>query len=271
MRRGLIAMMAAVGVADGALAQDDKREGWNLSIGAGGLVAPAYEGDDDYRLSLLPNVQLSYDDTFFASVQDGISYRWINSETLKAGPIARIKFSRDEDGDQTFAVTGDDTDDLQGLGDVDTSIELGAFVDYEIGALKLGFEARQAVSGHDGFVADVDARWTGRASLFGPPIFWSVGPRARFVGESYTQAYFGVTPAQSLASGLSVYDADGGLHSYGLGASAVFPLTRDRAWALVAVAGYDRLAGDAESSPLVRERGSADQLSVGLFVSHQLF
>lgn len=269
--RGWIAVLMAVGVADGALAQDEKREGWSLNIGAGALVAPTYDGDDDYRLSLLPNVQLSYGDSFFASVQEGVGYRWINTDELKAGPIGRIKFSRDEDGDQTFAVTGEDTDDLRGLGDVDTSIELGGFIDYEIGALTLGFEARQAVSGHDGFVVDVDARWSGRSMAFGPPIFWSVGPRAKFVGESYNEAYFGVTPAQSLASGLPVYDADGGLHSYGLGASAVYPLTRDRAWALVAVAGYDRLAGDAESSPLVRERGSPDQLSVGLFLSHRLF
>jgi outer membrane protein len=66
--------------------------------------------------------------------------------TWRAGPIGRIKFSRNEDGEQTFAVGGGDTNDLRGLGDVDAAIELGGFVEYELGAVTFSAEARQAVS-----------------------------------------------------------------------------------------------------------------------------
>lgn len=268
MFRYSLATIAFFSMAGTASAQADQAEtGWGFAVGAGGLYAPAYEGDDEYRLSVLPNVEVRYGDRFFASVQNGAGYRWVNTERWRAGPIARLKFGREQDGDQPFAVSGEDTDDLQGLGDIDTTVELGGFVEYELGALTLTGEARQAFSGHEGFVADFGVRWSGRAAIAGAPIAFSAGPRIRVVDDAYTSAYFDVDPSQSAASGLPQYDAGGGLYSYGAGASAVLPLSRDRVWSLVMIASYDRFAGDAEESPLVRERGSPDQASVGVFLS----
>lgn len=267
-----IALALFAVVATPAFAQErPTNDGWGLNVGAGGLLAPTYEGDDTYRVSILPNIQVTYGDTFFASVQEGIGYRVINTDTLRAGPIARVRFSRDEDGDQPFAVTGDDSTDLIGLGDVDTSIELGGFVEYEIGGLTFSAEARQAATGHEGFVADLGARWSGRYMAFGPPVIWSVGPRVRLVDESFNTAYFGVTPTQSIASGLPVYAAGGGLYSYGIGGTAIIPLDRENKWTAVLFAGYDRLEGDAAASPLVQQRGSENQASLGVFLSYRLF
>lgn len=263
-----LSLLAAAGAP--AIAQTrNPDDGWGLTLGAGALVSPTYEGDDDTRLSILPNIQLSYGDRFFASVQEGVGYRVINDPSLEAGPIMRVKFSRDEDGDQPFAVTGDDSTDLIGLGDVDTSIELGGFVAYELGPVTLSAEARQAVTGHEGFVADVGLKWSGRNALFGPPVIWSIGPRARLVDDAYNSAYFGVTPAQSLGSGLPVFEAEGGLLSYGVGATAIMPLTQ--VWSAVVVAGYDRIEGDAADSPLVRLRGTPDQATFGVFLSYRFF
>lgn len=246
-------------------------EGWGLNVGTGGLLAPTYDGDDAYRLSVLPSIQLTYGGRFFASVQDGIGYRVINTDTLRVGPIARGRFSRDEDGNQPFAVTGDDSVDLAGLGDVDASFELGGFIDYELGAITLSAEARKAVTGHEGSVADVGARWSGRSMSFGSPVNWSIGPRARLVDDSFTSSYFGVTGAQARASGLPAYEASGGLYSYGIGATAIIPIDRENRWTVVAFAGYDRLAGDAADSPLVQLRGADDQATLGIFVSYRVF
>lgn len=262
----VLALFAAPATAQGRPVNN----GWGLNLGAGGLVGPTYEGDDTYRLSLLPNIQVTYGDRFFGSVQEGVGYRLINSATLRAGPIGRIRFSRDADGNQAFATTGDDTTDLVGLGDVNTSIEIGGFVEYQIGQVTLGAEARQAVNGHEGLVGDLNARWSGRTALIGPPIFWSIGPRAKLVDDSFNTAYFGVTSTQSGASGLPVFEAKGGLYSYGMGATAIMPLDRDNRWTAVVFAGYDRLTGDVANSPLVQLRGSEDQATVGLFVSYRL-
>ncbi|MEX1250472.1 MAG: MipA/OmpV family protein, partial [Hyphomonas sp.] len=87
-----------------ALAQaPEPAEGWQVTVGAGSLYAPTYEGDDDYAVSVVPNIEFKYSDRFFASVQEGVGYNWIRSETLSAGPIGRVEFSRDEDSDQSFA------------------------------------------------------------------------------------------------------------------------------------------------------------------------
>ena len=265
----VVFLIAALGVSDRALAQATPNEGWGLNVGAGGLMSPTYEGDDSYRVFILPNIQLTYCYDFFASVQEGVGYRFINEDTLRAGPIGRLKFSRGEDGDQPFAVTGDDTTDLRGLGEVDTTFELGGFVEYEIGGVTLGAEARKAVSGHDGAVLDLEASWSGRSMALGPPLIWSFGPRVRVVDDTCSQAYFGVTPAQSVAAGLPVYSSGGGVYSYGLGGTAILPL--DDRWTMVAFASLERLTGDAADSPLVQLRGSEDQATLGLFVSYRLF
>jgi outer membrane protein len=103
----------------------------------------------------------------------------------------------------------------------------------------------------------------------GPPLIWSFGPRVRVVDDTYSQAYFGVTPVQSVAAGLPVYSAGGGVYSYGLGGTAILPL--DDRWTMVAFASLERLTGDAADSPLVQLRGSEDQATLGLFVSYRLF
>ncbi|MGE3333480.1 MAG: MipA/OmpV family protein [Rhodospirillaceae bacterium] len=249
-----------------ALAQDGN-EGWRVTAGGGALFAPSYEGDDSYRLSAVPNLQLAYGDLFFASIQEGVGYRALNTETVKAGPILRFAFPRKEDGKQLFAVTGRRTSDLRGLGDVDISVEMGGFAEYETGPLTWRAEVRQAASGHKGFAADVGVQWTQRFQALSSFAILSLGPRVRMVDKSFNQAYFGVTPAQSAASGLPVYEAGGGLYAYGASSTVIFPLPSDRRWALVFVGSYERLTGDAGASPLVQRRGSRNQAMLGLFAS----
>ncbi|MEL7043318.1 MAG: MipA/OmpV family protein [Pseudomonadota bacterium] len=242
-------------------------EGWRVTVGAGSLYAPTYEGDDDYALSVLPNIQVRYADTFSASVQNGLRYNIVNTDQLTIGPLARVQFAREEDGDQPFAISGNETNDLVGLGDVDTTFELGGYLSYRTGPLELGIEARQGVNGHEGLVADLRASVRGRSFAFGPPIIWSAGPRLRLVDDSYNSAYFGVTQEQSIASGLDQYNADGGIYSFGLGATAIIPFDRSGKWSVVAIAGYDQLTGDIADAPLVVERGSEDQFTLGVFLS----
>src|SRR5512134_3475893 len=92
-------LIGALAVAGGASAQEDE---WRVTVGAGGIFAPAYEGDDDSRLSLVPNIDVRYGERFSASVQNGARYRAVDTPVWRVGPIARIKFSRDEDGSQAF-------------------------------------------------------------------------------------------------------------------------------------------------------------------------
>ena len=96
----------------------------------------------------------------------------------------------------------------------------------------------------------------------GPPAIFSIGPRVTFVDDKYSQSYFGITAEQSARSGMRAYSAKGGLLSAGVGASALVPLG-NRISGMV-LASYDRMAGDAANSPIVADRGSRDQATVGL-------
>jgi len=49
---------------------------------------------------------------------------------------------------------------------------------------------------------------------------------------------------------------------------AIVPLNRELTWSLIAFGGYDRLTDDAGDAPLVQLRGSQDQFTAGVFVSH---
>jgi len=104
-------------------------------IYAGGmvLVAPKYEGSDDYRVIGVPLVMPDFgNDTgsFGSRIQfrgpDDVRFRLIDQYGFEAGPVAGYRFGRDEDDSET----------LRGLGDVDGSIVLGGFAAYRFGALR---------------------------------------------------------------------------------------------------------------------------------------
>ena len=246
----------------------ENQGGWEVRLDFGLLAAPKYLGDDDYQISAVPGLRVSYGDTFFASVNEGIGYNLINSGNLRAGPILRYDFGRDQEGENTFRISGGGTSDLFGLGDVDGTVELGGFVAYNLAQFEAYMEVRQGLGGgHDGLVglARVDYKTTIQTN--GPPLFFSVGPTISFAGSEYTSAYFDVNAAQSAASGLGVYDAGGGVTSYGVSAALTLPISQTAA--ITAIAGYDRLTGDVGDSTLVRTRGSRNQSVFGVFTGFQ--
>ncbi len=233
-----------------------KAESWTFSAGVAPFFAPIYSGADDYGLSLYPDLRVAYGDRFFASVPEGIGYRVINTRYLKAGPIARIRFGRESGtGGSPFLIAGE-TDDLDGFSDVSAAGEFGGFVEFGGRYFSTRAELRRGVGGHEGLVADVSASYSFRSGSTG----FSMGPRATLAGEDFIGVYYGVDQSAASASGLAAYDPGGGVVSYGAGATLIRPLT-DRL-SLAVIAGYDRIAGDAARSPLVRARGDADQISL---------
>jgi len=88
--------------------------------------------------------------------------------------------------------------------------------------------------------------------------------------------YFSISPAQSAATAvlapttglppLPAYTASGGLYSYGAGTQALYRF--DPQWEVRTFIEYERLTGSAADSPLVTQRGSANQLIYGLGASY---
>jgi len=147
---------------------------------------------------------------------------------------------------------------------VKRTFEVGAYANLWLAdSFRLHSEVRKAVNGHDGWVADGGADFVMRD---GDQWLFSVGPRVTWASASYHDAYYGVTPATAVATGLPLYDPGSGIESYGAAASADFALTPR--WGLALYGKYDRLTGDAADSPIVRAFGSRDQFSAGVGISY---
>jgi outer membrane protein len=155
-----------------------------------------------------------------------------------------------------------DSRDLKGLGNIDTSVELGGFINYNIGPGRLRAVIRQDVAdGHSGAVAELDAGMnvihTSRFNMAGQvAVIWS--------SSRYMKSFYGVTSAQSAASGLPIYAPGSGIKSATLTFAGEYKIIQQ--WSVVVTTAYERLTGGAANSPLVRLRGSPNQLSIGTFV-----
>jgi MipA family protein len=261
------ALLAAL-IAPAFAHAQDMAPGWEATAGAGVMVAPAYTGADEYQLSAVPDISVKYEDKFFASVHDGVGYNVVNTTGgLRAGPIARYDWGRDEDGERFLRLSGDKSDDLRGLGDVDGAPELGGFVAYDITpSLTAEGEIRQAIGGHEGLVSDMGVNYHTQLGGFPMPVYFSAGPRMKLASADYNEAYFGIDAGQSTASGMPAYTPDGGVVSYGFGSSVTVPVSKRIR--TTAFAGYDRLGDEPGDSPLVEDRGSRNQGMVGLSVGY---
>jgi len=221
---------------------------WDIRLGLLGAVLPDYLGSDDYKTTLAPYFRVNWKDRIIFSGRS-LRGRVLNGGPLSIGPIIRLRGGRDED----------DNSDLEGLGDEDKAVEVGAFARYKIGPYRFRMTATQDVaSGHEGALVEFGA---GLQVPFDRPWFLLMGS-ASWADQNYTNSYFGVTPTQSQRSGMAPFKATAGVRDVGFTLSSRLPVWREMS--LVAVFNYERLLGDAADSPLTEHAGDADQLSASI-------
>ena len=237
------------------LAQENSgEEPRRTRIALGPQITPSYPGSDD--LSVRPFFDIARaadDDEFeFEAPDEGFGFALLRGDRFSVGPSLGFEGKR-----SSSEVGG-------AFPDVDISIELGAFAQYQLSdSIRLRAEGRQAVTGHDGFIANLGADYVWRA---GDRQLFSIGPRVTVTDSSYQNAYFGVRPADAAASGLSAYDPDGGVQAIGATAGYIRQLTPR--WGIYSYAKYDRLVGDPADSPLVERFGSRNQFSGGVALTY---
>jgi outer membrane protein len=225
---------------------------WTIMLGVEGRVLPSYEGSGGSVLRPLPifGVRRAGTAEKFRSPRDGASIGILDIGRFTLGPTLKLRMRRKES----------DSSDLRGLGDVDWTVEAGAFAEYWPAEwLRTRAELRQGIGGHHGLVSDLMADVVVPVA---PKLTLSGGPRLTLATASAESPYFSITAAQAASSGLPAYDAGGGVHSYGAGAQARYAWTPR--WSGHMFIEYERLADDAANSPLVTQRGSRDQIQVGI-------
>jgi len=238
---------------------------WTMGIGLAPVIAPVWQGSRDHGLSIFPDLRLNYRDAVFLSVPDGLGWNAVNRDGWKIGPLAKIRFGRQEStGGSPFLITGGSTA-LRGFGDVGIAGEFGGFAQKSLmaGKLRLRAEVRQGTGGHDGVVADTSVGWNDRKR--DGSLLWSAAIRATWADSDYSNVYFGVSQAQSLAAGLPAFRTGSGLISAGVTANLIKPLGRfGKNGAITLFTSYDRLGDVAADSTLIRLRGDRNQVAAGL-------
>jgi outer membrane scaffolding protein for murein synthesis (MipA/OmpV family) len=243
---------------------------WVLTIGIAPVVAPAWQGSQDTALSIFPDLRLNYKDSVFLSLPDGLGWNAVNRNGWKLGPLAKIRFGRQEsNGGSPFLIAGG-SEALRGFGDVNLAGEFGGFAQksFASGKLRLRAELRQGVGGHDGLIADTNLIYSNRSTDM--KWLYSAGVRATWADSSFTNVYFGVSPEQALAAGLPASRTGSGLVSAGISASLTRPLGRfGKDGAVTLFTSADRLGDVVADSALIRERGDRNQVAVGLSYAYR--
>lgn len=236
-------------------------QGVDVTLGAGVAWAPRYPGAEDNRLRAIPLIGLSYGRFFAGGDPDGGG---------ADGPSVGVSLYRDSSWSLSVALAiglGDarresDHPDLEGTGDIERATRLVAAGRYRWRWLDIALRVAPDVSGKDqGTLAFLDLAARYRASA---KLTLSAGPGITWADDSYMQTFFSVTPEQAASSRLPVYEARGGLHMVRFAVGAAYRI--DSEWSLGARLGSGRLAGDAQRSPITRDR---DQHLVALFAAYR--
>jgi outer membrane protein len=252
MTATLMLMSATVAHAQDAERKEPASRRTRVSLGP--QLVPSYPGSDNVSLRPLIDIaRAPAGEPFeFEAPDESFGFPLVRTGGFSFGPSLGIEGKRDaEDIGAQLPETG-------------FSFEVGAFAQQELGTnFRLRAEARQGVSGHEGFLSILSADYFARDGLRQE---FSIGPRLTITDNRYQDAYFSVLPEDSAVAGLPAYDAAGGLQAVGAAAGYIRQFTPR--WGIYSFVKYDRLVGDAADSPIVTALGSRDQFSGGIALSY---
>ena len=236
-----------------------------ITIGAAAAYVPDYDGSNDHRVVPAPLAIGTFKGYSFTLIGNRATINLIKATpgpgwNIQAGPIGVVNFNR---------TSNKNIDDIRvkRLPERDTAIELGGFVglsrtgvitsDYD----QLTFTAsfRHDVSNkNDSYVFSPTLTYLTPLSLKAAVGLTASGS---YVGTKYARYYYGVTRADSLASGLPAFNASHDWTNYTFGGFATYSITGNLLHGFKVVAGgtYSREMGVAARTPLTRIAGSRNQ------------
>ena len=226
-------------------------QGTSLTVGGGVAVAPRYSGSDENRVSTALVLDYSMRNGFFASSTRGLGYGNTLGNFDYSAALSYRTGRKDHNVDSD--AMSDGSDHLRGMGNVKGSA---------LGVVGLGYKLTNWLSAQLQAEVPLSERDNGAALHFGlvSPLYHSpknsvtMALTSSWGTNDYMQTYYGVSNAQSAASGFKQYDAGSGIYAYSLNLDWTYNFTER--WSVVADAGYTQLAGDARNSPIVQRKAS---------------
>ena len=249
------------------------------TIGVGVGLVPSYSGSDDYRIFPLPLIVGRIAGVGISPNGPGLTLDFLSKgppagpppakekPTFSFGPSVRFRNDR----------ANQIQDDVVELAEpLDTALEVGASAGVSFPSVfkprdrvTLSAQASWDVLGaHSGMILSPSV---GYFTPIGRAASLQLSASATIVDDDYANYYYTVTPAQSAATGLNEFTADGGLESLGLFAIGTYDLDGNAlngGFSIYGIVGYSRLVGDAADTPFTSVRGDANQLFGGVGVAY---
>lgn len=229
--------------------------------GAAVGAIPDYLGSNDYEVGIAPFFRYQFEGSkrYVQLLGAEVTFNVLDHPNLRFGPLVNYHFGRDDDVEDEVVAR---------MREIDGTVEMGAFLDWfyivEPGnprhRLVAGGAIEQDVGNEsDGLRGRISARYWRPVT---EAIDVYIGGGMQFADSDYVETYFGVDAADAAATGLPQFSPSGGVNDVRLNLGALFYLSRE--WLLAAGLQYRRLLDDAADSPIVDDRGSANQVYVGV-------
>lgn len=234
------------------------------TVGVGAALIPDYEGSKDYRV--IPAGAIRARINGFTITTNG-PYLYVNvipqsgsKFDVDFGPIAGLRFDSRRQGDDPV---------VQKMLKRKTAFELGGFGGVSFHGI---VDPYDSLSIHLDVLHDIGNAYKSTVFLpnvsFSTPVsrktYVSLSAGAEFVSRKFADYYFGVTPADVIATGgaLPLYQPNrGGMKNWKTTLLVNQSITGDllRGISVFGMAQYSRLLGEFKRSPIVAERGNANQ------------
>lgn len=239
----------------------DTEEGVNVAGLAVGAV-PDYQGSEDYQVGIAPWGRYYFSGKRYVNVLGPqLALNLVDDEVWQFGPKLLYRFGRDDDVDDNV---------VKNMREIDDTVEAGVFL---VANLELDpSDPRKRLIFSADILADVGDEHDGWISNFGVK-YWvpvarmvilQAGGGFSYASDDYVDTYYGVNGSDIPlfpSLGGKAYRADGGINDVNATIGALVSFSPK--WHLGLGVRYQRLLNDAEDSPVVDDRGDANQWVVG--------
>ncbi|UTW59361.1 MipA/OmpV family protein [Kordiimonas sp. SCSIO 12603] len=221
----------------------------NAKIGFGVGFTPDYIGSDNYALRAVPLLDIRYKDSWRLSGSK-LTFSPIRTKHFEAGPLLNLRFGRAEESNAF----------LEGLGDINTTFEVGGYVRAKYKSGFLTAEYRHGLG--SGIKSNIQV--TAGHGIYKSENFVALlSARVRWQDDQTAMTQFGITEqqAQNSVKGFDTYQASSGI--YDVTTNLIGSYTVNKSTRLVGLVSYGKIVGSASDSPLVADAGSSNQFIVG--------
>jgi len=230
--------------------------------GAGLGVTTEWMGAKDKIWGLVPGGRMQLEHNRFVEVYGPTAdMNLLEHPNWELGPVLSYRFGRKDVTDPVVNL----------LPPIDGGFEAGAMVGWHYTRLegipyrlRLGVIATTGVSGGatGGHVTPYASLWVPLSTR----VFVGVGGGLTWSSGSFMQQRFGVTSQDSAASGLPTFSAAAGVRQYYVWPAVIWRFAPQ--WYAGTGVFYQRITGDGADSPIVTQRGDANQLTAGIGIGY---